>query len=354
MIFLRQCLRKNKPVFSLRQCPSITHYDHNTLLVYSNNRSYNHTKNNFMNDIISSSEEETEEETTDIPSKVIISVAQLTSTSNLQHNFDTIEQLVHDSAKNHQSRMLFLPECFAFMGESAQQTIEHAETLDGPLFTRYRSLAKQHQIAISFGGFHEKHPSDATKIFNSHVLVDSRGEIRSLYRKLHLFDVDLPHKRFKMMESAITAPGSNIMTCGDIEECTPLVFGVSICFDIRFPELYLLMRNQGANCLLAPSAFTRHTGHMGHWHTLLKARAIENQSFVVAAAQVGRHNAKRESYGHSLVVDPWGQVICDMDQASPSVQRVELDMQLLDSARESIPLNKRGDIYSLMYHHRPL
>jgi predicted amidohydrolase len=282
-----------------------------------------------------------------------ISIAQLTSTNNVEDNFSVCERLVQTASKEHESSMIFFPECFAFLGENSEQTLQNAQALDGPLFQRYKQLAKMNRIAISFGGFHEKHPS-INKVYNSHVLVDSNGEIVSVYRKLHLFDVQIPHRNLKLMESATTISGSDIVVYSFEDD--PVVdqnlrFGVSICFDLRFPEQYLLMRSKGANIMLVPAAFTKATGDFGHWHTLLKARAIETQSFVIAAAQVGMHNSRRESYGHSLVVDPWGQVLCDMQKSEGgSVSYVELDMKLIETARENIPLNKRNDIYSIVEH----
>lgn len=284
--------------------------------------------------------------------KVPISIAQLNSTSDFENNFTQIEKLVNVASKEHKSSILFLPECFSFIADNAQQMIAFEQDLNGDLFTRYRHLARHYNIPISFGGFPERHPSIKNKIFNSHILVDSKGDIVSIYRKLHLFDVDIKHKNLKLMESDTTVAGSDIVLYQFDKELVPLSalnFGLSICFDLRFPEQYLLMKQKGANCMLVPSAFTKHTGSMGHWHTLLKARAIENECFVIASAQTGKHNEKRVSYGHSLVVDPWGQVLCDMNEEAPAVQRVELDLAQLSIAGESIPLNKRNDVYQIVH-----
>jgi predicted amidohydrolase len=136
------------------------------------------------------------------------------------------------------------------------------------------------------------------------VVVDPRGELVARYRKIHLFDVDIPGGA-TLRESDATAAGADAVVI-DIDGAP---VGLSICYDLRFPELYrALVKDRGAQVLLVPSAFTAHTG-AAHWHVLLRARAIEDQAWVVAPAQWGRQNEKRESYGHSLVVDPWGSIV---------------------------------------------
>ncbi|MEM9493476.1 MAG: carbon-nitrogen hydrolase family protein, partial [Myxococcota bacterium] len=157
------------------------------------------------------------------------------------------------------------------------------------------------------------------------------GEIAALYRKIHLFDIDIPG-RAVLRESATTAPGSSLVS---VE--TPLArIGLSVCYDLRFPELYReLTVRHGAQILVVPAAFTAYTG-AAHWHTLLRSRAIENQCYVIAAGQFGRHNEKRESYGHSLVIDPWGEIVAEVAEGE-GMAVAEVDLDHLEQTRQRMP-----------------
>jgi predicted amidohydrolase len=156
---------------------------------------------------------------------------------------------------------------------------------------------------LSLGGFQEKGPDDSHQ-YNTHVLIDDSGEIRSSYRKIHLFDVDVPGNMV-YKESRFTTAGDTVVAVD-----SPFGrLGLTVCYDLRFPELYQCLRfKHQAQVLLVPSAFTKVTGE-AHWEILLRARAIETQCYVIAAAQAGKHNEKRESYGDSIIIDPWGTVI---------------------------------------------
>jgi predicted amidohydrolase len=244
-------------------------------------------------------------------------------------------------------KMIFFPECFAFMGDGKSKG--NAESLDGDLFARYRKLAAQHNIWISYGGFPErstnKEDVENNRGYNTHIIVNDQGEQVVTYRKVHLFDVNIPERSLRLLESETTLPGSQIVTC----ESPIGTLGVTICYDLRFPEIYTYMAlNGGVKVLLVPSAFTIPTGR-AHWHVLLRSRAIENQCFVIAAAQTGVHNEKRSTYGHSLVIDPWGEILCDMEERSNDVQIVELNMDRLETVRKEMPVlkHRRGDIYNL-------
>ncbi|PIO67101.1 hydrolase, carbon-nitrogen family [Teladorsagia circumcincta] len=172
------------------------------------------------------------------------------------------------------------------------------------------SLAKQHGVWISLGGFHNKDSSEPSSMpWNSHVIIDDQGETRALYNKLHLFDLEIPGK-VRLMESEFSKSGSKMVPPVD----TPIGrLGLSICYDLRFPELALWNRYKGAEILSYPSSFTLNTG-LAHWEPLLRTRAIETQCYVIAAAQTGKHNDKRSSYGHSMVVDPWGAVVAQCSE----------------------------------------
>ena len=165
---------------------------------------------------------------------------------------------------------------------------------------------------------------------NRGFLIDPAGAIRARYDKIHLFDVDLPSGE-SWRESAAYAPGERAVVAE-----TPLgPLGLSVCYDLRFPDLYRALTGAGATILSVPAAFTVPTGQ-AHWHVLLRARAIEAGVFVVAAAQVGRHQDGRETFGHSLVVDPWGQVLLDMGQG-PGLGFAEIDPEQVERVRARIP-----------------
>eukprot|EP00201_Polytomella_parva_P009042 CAMPEP_0175061092 /NCGR_PEP_ID=MMETSP0052_2-20121109/13395_1 /TAXON_ID=51329 ORGANISM="Polytomella parva, Strain SAG 63-3" /NCGR_SAMPLE_ID=MMETSP0052_2 /ASSEMBLY_ACC=CAM_ASM_000194 /LENGTH=222 /DNA_ID=CAMNT_0016326913 /DNA_START=399 /DNA_END=1067 /DNA_ORIENTATION=- len=205
--------------------------------------------------------------------------------------------------------------------------------------TRYRSLARDHNLWLSLGGFQETGP-DPDHVYNTHVIVDSQGEIRSAYRKIHLFDVDVPNGP-SLRESRTTAPGSKLVTC----RTTPLgTIGLTVCYDLRFPELYQqLTWEKGAQTLVIPAAFTHVTGK-AHWELLLRARAVECQSFVVAAAQAGQHNEKRTSYGRSLVVDPWGEVVAALeDPWETGVAVAEIDLARVGEVRGRMPIQRHRE-----------
>uniref|UniRef100_UPI00398E80BE deaminated glutathione amidase n=1 Tax=Pristiophorus japonicus TaxID=55135 RepID=UPI00398E80BE len=201
-------------------------------------------------------------------------------------------------------------------------------------------------VWLSLGGFHERcHDWERDRrIYNAHVLINDSGEIAVVYRKTHLFDVELKG-RVSLKESNFTIPGPGIEAPVD----TPIgKLGLAICYDLRFPEISLTLAQDGAEILTFPSAFTMTTG-MAHWEPLLRARAIETQSYVVAAAQTGRHNETRTSYGHSMVVDPWGCVIAQCHEG-PGLCYAEIDLQYLRDIRRDMLLmhHRRTDLYGTL------
>lgn len=269
-----------------------------------------------------------------------IAVAQMTSSNDADLNFAKV-QLFCKQASAGGAEILFLPEAFAFIGASPGEVAKQAQPLTGRRFLAYCSLARENSIWISFGGFQETGP-DKEHLHNCHALVDSCGKLRAAYRKLHLFDVDLSSTGGpKLMESSYTAPGSEVVAC----DHTPVgTLGLAVCYDLRFPYVFQALRfRHGAHVLTAPSAFTRPTG-TAHWHALLRARAIENQCYVVAAAQCGTHNPQgpviRTTYGHALVVDPWGTVVLDMGADKEGVGFAEICLGELEDIRMKMPLEK--------------
>lgn len=266
-------------------------------------------------------------------------MCQLTSTSDREKNYSVCEELIK-SAKSRGAKVVFLPECFDHVGESKEQSVQLAESLDGPLMNKYRNLASSNSLWLSLGGFHEKGSEDEKRVYNSHVLIDSSGEIVSVYRKVHLFDIDAPGVRLK--ESDYTIQGNHVVS----PVSSPVgKIGLGICYDLRFPEFSLSLVKAGAEILTYPSAFTVPTG-MAHWESLLRSRAIESQCYVIAAAQTGRHNPKRTSYGHAMVVDPWGCVVACHGEGT-GIILAEIDTNYIEKVRREMPVwfHRRPELY---------
>jgi diadenosine tetraphosphate (Ap4A) HIT family hydrolase len=185
-------------------------------------------------------------------------------------------------------------------------------------------------------------------MFNSHVVLDNKGEIKCINDKIHLFESNIKHGEsyVTLKESDYTEPGSQFHLPLD----SPIgLLATPICYDLRFPILSSLMRKLGAQIITYPSVFTELTGE-AHWEVLLRARAIENQCYVVAAAQVGKHNEKRSSFGYSMIVDPWGKIIANCEKESPSYKLAEINLNYLNEVRNSIPIlnSHRNDLYIQM------
>ncbi|MBI5543290.1 MAG: carbon-nitrogen hydrolase family protein [Deltaproteobacteria bacterium] len=194
-----------------------------------------------------------------------------------------------------------LPENVVYMGPERDKG-RFAEPLDGPTLTRFAQKAREQHIHLLAGSILES-GAPGGRFYNTSVLFGPGGERLAVYRKIHLFDVDIPDGA-RYRESETIAPGTEAVV---VE--TPLAkIGLSVCYDLRFPELYRQLSARGAQVLCVPAAFTLHTGK-DHWEVLLRARAIENTSYVVAPAQFGRHSEKRVTYGNALIADPWGTVI---------------------------------------------
>ncbi|XP_044127961.1 deaminated glutathione amidase [Bufo gargarizans] len=282
--------------------------------------------------------------------KPLIAVCQMTSTSDKEKNFSTCSRLVQEAAAR-RACVVFLPEAFDYIGSSTEETLSLAETLQGDLIQRYSGLARDCGVWLSLGGFHEK-GSDWDKdrrISNSHVILDAAGHVISVYRKSHLFDVEL-QSGITLRESAFTVPGAEIVP----PVSTPGgKVGLAVCYDLRFPEMSLALSREGAEILTYPSAFTVTTG-LAHWEVLLRARAIENQCYVVAAAQTGAHNQRRTSFGHAMVVDPWGAVIAQCTEGTGTCY-AEIDLLYLQQVRREMPVrsHRRPDLYSSITQKTP-
>ncbi|XP_075464060.1 deaminated glutathione amidase isoform X1 [Ascaphus truei] len=277
----------------------------------------------------------------DVP-KPLIAVCQMTSTSDKEKNVSTCSGLIREAASR-RACMVFLPEAFDYIGSSTEETLSLSETLEGDTIRHYSSLARECRVWLSLGGFHERGPSWETdrRISNSHLILDHKGRIVSVYRKTHLFDVELKG-RVSLKESNFTIPGAELVP----PVSTPAgKVGLGVCYDLRFPEFSLALAQEGAELLTYPSAFTVTTG-LAHWEVLLRARAIENQCYVVAAAQTGSHNERRASYGHAMVVDPWGLVVAQCQEGT-GLCYAEINLPYLNNVRQEMPVqcHRRSDVY---------
>jgi deaminated glutathione amidase len=236
-----------------------------------------------------------------------VAVVQLTSNDELERNLDAVERTVKGAASDG-AKLVVVPECFAFLGpERGKLALAEELPGGGPILHRMSQLALATNVELVLGGFWERGP-DADHVFNSCVHLRADGSVAAVYRKIHLFDVDLA--------DGTTLRESDTVTPGDELVVTDTCFGrlgLSVCYDLRFPELYRGLVDRGAIALTVPAAFTLHTGK-DHWEVLLRARAIEQQSYVLAAAQTGHHrqadgSGRRMSWGHAMIVDPWGAVL---------------------------------------------
>ncbi|XP_050097259.1 nitrilase and fragile histidine triad fusion protein NitFhit [Anopheles aquasalis] len=279
----------------------------------------------------------------------LIAVAQMKSTNDKEHNLDQVRTITERGiAKD--AQFIFFPECCDFVGTHREETMRLSEPLTGPLVQQYKRLAREHNVWLSFGGIHESitdssgSEKEIQRIFNTHIVIDNTGELVASYRKLHMFNVVTPEFRFR--ESDTVQSGASVVA--PIESPIGRI-GLQICYDVRFPEVSTMLRKQGAEILTYPSAFAVSTGR-AHWEVLLRARAIENQCFVVAAAQIGFHNKKRESYGHAMVVNPWGTILTEADpKLDLDIVYAELDYDKLESVRANMPCfeHRRNDVYNL-------
>ncbi len=235
------------------------------------------------------------------------------------------------------ARLVALPETWAYKGRRSG-ILEHAEPLDGPSSSALATLAARHDVFILAGSHYEPSPEPA-KVYNTSALFGPDGVVRAVYRKIHLFDAVSGATVYR--ESDDLVPGDTLVTA-DVDGVT---VGLTICYDLRFPELYRSLALRGAQVLLVPAAFTAYTG-AAHWEVLLRARAVENGCFVVAPNQVGVHLPGRECFGHSMIVDPWGTKLAEVE-AGIGLCVADLDLARVDEVRAELPSlgGRRPDVY---------
>jgi predicted amidohydrolase len=260
---------------------------------------------------------------------ITAAVVQLTSQADVDANLARAGELTA-AARAAGATLVVLPENFAFMGGEEAEKRKLAESADGggKIVEFLRRTAKQHGIFLIGGGFPER-SDDPDRPFNTSLLAGPDGNVVAAYRKIHLFDVDLPDGT-SLKESSASKAGSAPVVC---DVGVPL--GMTICYDVRFPELYRALMRKGARIVTVPAAFTLTTGK-DHWHALLRARAIEDQVFVLAAAQTGKHPRGRQTYGKSIIVDPWGDVLAQAGEGE-GFAVARLDFAYQDRVRAALP-----------------
>lgn len=262
-----------------------------------------------------------------------IGLIQMTSSSDVNENLTYIEQQTMLLAKQG-AKWVVTPENAVVFGNKQDYHNGAEELGDGPIQARISRLAVEQQVWILIGSMPIRRTSAENQgVTTTSVLFNPQGQIVAHYDKLHMFDVDVAdgHKRYR--ESETFTPGNNIV----VAEMPFAKLGLSICYDVRFPNLYAELRRLGAQILLLPAAFTAVTGK-AHWEVLLRARAIENQCWVIAVGQGGHHACGRETWGHSMVISPWGEIIASLEQDAASLI-VDIELEQIESVRAAMPIS---------------
>jgi predicted amidohydrolase len=266
-----------------------------------------------------------------------VAAVQLNSSADQAGNLATADRLARAAAAQG-AQLIVLPEKWTAMG-SEQELRDSAQTLDGAAVSWARETARELGIDLVAGSILEAVPGQE-KLANTSVHVGPDGEIMAVYRKIHMFDVEVSGRVYR--ESELEQPGEEIVlsrTAGGVE------LGLSVCYDLRFPELYRILAVRGARVITVPAAFTLATTR-DHWETLLRARAIEDQAFVIAANQIGEAAPGLRSGGRSLIVDPWGVVLAGATDTEAAIV-AELDFERLRDVRRTLPAltHRRSEVY---------
>jgi predicted amidohydrolase len=259
--------------------------------------------------------------------KFRVAAIQMLASADKAANLDEAARWIRKAAAEG-AQLAALPEVFMWRGEKNKER-EAAEPVPGPTSEPMSSLARELQIHILAGSILEAIP-ESHKVYNTSLLFGPRGQLIASYRKIHLFDVDLAN--------GVCARESDTRAYGDTVVVAPTELcpvGLTICYDLRFPELYRALVRQGAQLIFVPSAFTSYTGQ-AHWEILLRARAIENQVYVIAPDQFGKNPKSFETHGHSMIVDPWGKVVAKLPDG-PGVVMAEIDLDYLMKVRSELP-----------------
>jgi deaminated glutathione amidase len=259
-----------------------------------------------------------------------IAVFQMCSGIDPGRNFDSIRDAAY-AAREGGAEMLFTPEMSLLLDRNRTRAAEHIVPQDDSHYVAMLgNVAEECGFTIALGSMAVAVPGG--KNANRSMIFPPSGERPTTYDKIHMFDVELATGE-SWRESAAYRPGEEVVT----EEGTPVGrLGLAVCYDLRFPALFGELGNRRCDAIAVPAAFTKPTG-AAHWHVLLRARAIEASAFVIAAAQVGRHEDGRETYGHSLVVDPWGEVLLDMGGEAPGLAFCDIDLERIAEVRAQVP-----------------
>ncbi len=260
-----------------------------------------------------------------------VAVVQMVSGKDLEKNLQAASGLIADAARQ-QAELVLLPEYFPIISDDEMDKIKIREAYgNGPIQTFLSEQSRRHGIWL-MGGTLPLETDDSNRVYNSCLLYDPQGNITNRYDKVHLFDVNVDGSGNESYnESSSIVPGDTIVTA-----ITPFAtIGMTVCYDLRFPELYREMIDKQVNLITVPSAFTYTTGKH-HWETLLKARAVENLCFVMAANQGGKNTDKRTTWGHSMIISPWGDILAGIDEG-PGVAVADLDFQAQEKLRKSFP-----------------
>ena len=268
-----------------------------------------------------------------------IAAVQMTSGDDIDRNLGMAAGYVETAAAGG-AEVVVLPECFALMAKNARQLRDCAEVCGAGKIQDFLAELSRHTGIWIVAGSLPLRSDDPARVFNALLVYDAHGRKVARYDKIHLFDVALPDGE-KHRESEYTVGGSRCV----VHDTPAGVMGLSVCYDLRFPEVYRKLSALGATSMAVPSAFTVSTGE-AHWLPLLRARAIENGCYIIAPAQVGAHSNGRRTYGHSLVIDPWGKVLAERI-VRPGVLFAELDHGTIQRIRAQLPSlsHRRSDLF---------
>ncbi len=259
----------------------------------------------------------------------LVAALQITSTSNVEANFTEAEEQIELAARRG-AELIGLPENFAFLGGDDEK-LRLASELSEKCANFLKTMSQRYQVFLLGGGYPVP-AGDNSHTFNRSALFGKDGHILAKYDKIHLFDVDLPDGNL-YKESSTILSGAEYPPVVDVPGLCKI--GLSICYDVRFPELYRYLSSNGAELIMIPAAFTAFTGK-DHWQILLQARAIENTAYVVAPAQTGIHYGRRQSHGHAMVIDPWGTVLSDAGKTQGAAI-APADKERVKKIREQMP-----------------
>jgi predicted amidohydrolase len=262
--------------------------------------------------------------------KFLVAAVQMLASDDKAANLKEAKHWVRHAAAQG-ARVVALPEVFIWRGSKKFER-QFAEPIPGASSTTMAVLARELGIYLLAGSILEQIPG-SEKAYNTSLLFDPVGECLASYRKIHLFDVDLANG-VSLRESDARAHGETVV----VAKTDFGSMGLSVCYDLRFPELYRGLASRGADMIFVPSAFTAYTGE-AHWEILLRARAIENQAYLIAPDQFGKSAKSFETHGHSMIVDPWGQVIAELPDG-PGVITAEIDLEYLTTVRAELPALK--------------